>query len=612
MSTLQQDTDFEELLEFLRAVRGFDFTGYKRSSLRRRTIKRMQEVGIESYPDYLRRLQTDPDEFEALFNTILINVTSFFRDAEAWTLLGSQVVPELIGRTPDPIRIWSAGCASGQEAYSVAMLFAEALGASDINGRIKIYATDIDEEALTEGRHAAYDERAVQHVPDALRARYFDRVGNRYTIRSDLRRAVIFGRHNLAKDAPISRIDLLLCRNTLMYFSSALQARIMAAFHFALQPKGYLVLGKSEMMLSRSDRFEAFSLRRRVFRPLKPDERYDRSLAMESGRGTGDHRAAVAAALQGRAFEHAEIAQLVLDPERRLVVANRRARELFTIDDDDAGKPIQDFDLSYKPVELRSRIDEAEADGQPVVVREVNWAQDGAVRLWDVTIAPLTDGESPLGTLVAFVDVTRFRGLEQELERSRREVQAAYEELQSTVEELETTNEELQSTNEELETTNEELQSTNEELETMNEELQSTNEELETMNDELRMRSTELNRVNFFFETVLLSLEVAVIVTDAELHVQVWNNESENLWGLRSPEVVGQHLLNLDVGLPVGELRAPTRACLTGASAREELRLEAVNRRGRAITCAVTLLPLADGDEIRGVVILIESQAAQT
>jgi two-component system, chemotaxis family, CheB/CheR fusion protein len=332
---------------------------------------------------------------------------------------------------------------------------------------------------------------------------------------------------------------------------------------------------------------------------------------VESGRGTGDHRAAVTAALQGRAFEHADIAQLVLDPARRLVVANRHARELFGMGDGDAGRPIQDFDVSYMPIELRSRIDEAEAESKPVVAREVSWDRDGEARFWDVTVAPLSDTSGSLGTLVAFVDVTRYRGLEQELERSRREVQTAYEELQSTVEELETTNEELQSTNEELETTNEELQSTNEELETMNEELQSTNEELETINDELRMRSTELNRVNFFFETVLVSLEMAVIVADPELQVQVWNRESENLWGLRSSEVVGQYLLNLDIGLPVGELRAPARACLSGSSEREELQLDAINRRGRPVKCAVTVLPLADADEIRGVVVMIESEPAQ-
>jgi two-component system CheB/CheR fusion protein len=213
-----------------------------------------------------------------------------------------------------------------------------------------------------------------------------------------------------------------------------------------------------------------------------------------------------------------------------------------------------------------------------------------------------------LGMGITFVDVTDFHQLEEQLRRSQREVESAYEELQSTVEELETTNEELQSTNEELETTNEELQSTNEELETMNEELQSTNEELETMNEELRRRSLELNDVNVFFESVLLSVRVAVVVADQHLRVVVWNREAEDLWGLRGDEVQGQHLLNLDIGFPVDRLREPVRSCLSGESRRETFTTPATNRRGRPIETQVICTPLAREDGIQGVVILMEQQ----
>ena len=304
---------------------------------------------------------------------------------------------------------------------------------------------------------------------------------------------------------------------------------------------------------------------------------------MDSDRGTRDHRAAVAAALRGHAFEHSDTAQLLLGPDRRLVVANRRARELFRIADEDAGKSIQDLDVSDNPIELRSRIDEAEASGRAVLVNEVGWGQDGAQQLWDVTVAPLSDGESPQGTMVAFVEVTRYRGFDQELER----------------------------TNEQLQSTNEELQSTNDELATMNDELQCTNDELASTNDELRMRSAELQRVNVLFEAVLRSLEMGVIVADPELRVQVWNRESENLWGLRSSEVLGRHLFRLDVGLPVDELSGPARACLNGTSRREALHLGATDRRGRSIGCNITMLPLAEGDDVRGVVILVESRPAE-
>jgi two-component system, chemotaxis family, CheB/CheR fusion protein len=225
-------------------------------------------------------------------------------------------------------------------------------------------------------------------------------------------------------------------------------------------------------------------------------------------------------------------------------------------------------------------------------------------------ISPLhgADGTT-LGTAITFADTSRFRRLQDTLEHSKERLETAFEELQSTAEELETTNEELQSTNEELETTNEELQSTNEELETMNEELQSTNEELETMNDELRTRTDELNQVNAFLESILGSLQAGVVVTDRELRVQAWNDEATELWGLRSDEVHGQHLMNLDIGLQVESMMPLLRGVLSDSSEQREIVLEARNRRGRDILCRVTASPLlASTGEVRGAIIVMEEQ----
>ena len=215
------------------------------------------------------------------------------------------------------------------------------------------------------------------------------------------------------------------------------------------------------------------------------------------------------------------------------------------------------------------------------------------------------------GVAISFDDVTAFQHLRRELEKSNAELEGAYEELQSTNEELETTNEELQSTVEELETTNEELQSTNEELETMNEELQSTNEELTTINDELRRRSDELNDVNDFKEAVLASLRAGVVVLDTEIRVEVWNDKATDLWGIRDDEVRGMHFMMLDIGFPVQALAKPIRACLSGEAESETLSLEAINRRGKPITCEVTCTPMrrANGD-VRGVIVLMEESSA--
>lgn len=234
------DESFEALLRYVRDSRGFDFTGYKRTSLVRRVRHRMDQAGYKTFEEYLDVLQASSDEFVALFNTILINVTAFFRDPDAWDFVRSGVIPRMLAeRGPTyPIRVWSAGCASGQEAYTLAILPAESLGPESFRQRVKIDATDIDEEALAEARSASYDAKAVESVPPDLLARYFEQVNGRYVFHKDLRRAVIFGRNDLVKDAPISRVDLLVCRNTLMYLNAETQRNVLGRLHFALGHQG--------------------------------------------------------------------------------------------------------------------------------------------------------------------------------------------------------------------------------------------------------------------------------------------------------------------------------------------------------------------------------------
>ncbi len=294
-----------------------------------------------------------------------------------------------------------------------------------------------------------------------------------------------------------------------------------------------------------------------------------------------------------------------------LAIANARARVLFSINAKDVGRPLKDLEISYRPSELRALIEQAHAERRTVTLTGVERRfPDGEVQFLDVVVAPLLDdGQKPLGAAVSFIDVTRAMRLQDEVRRSQEEVQTANEELQSSNEELQTTNEELQSSNEELETTNEELQSTNEELETMNEELQSTNEELQTVNEELRTRSEELNHLNAFFSSVLGSLSAGAVVVNSNLDVLMWNHRAEDMWGLRADEVQGKGLLNLDIGLPVAELRTVIRPCLAGEIDRQEVLLDAVNRRGKKIKCRVTCTPLVAGSKKREGVILMMEEA---
>ncbi len=598
--------EFEALLAYLKQSRGFDFTAYKRTSLMRRVLVRMQTLGIHGFPAYLDYLQVDPEEFTRLFNTILINVTSFFRDSANWEYLRDQVLPGLVGATGavTPIRVWSAGCASGEEAYSAAILLAEAIGIEAFRERVKIYATDVDDEALNQARHAVYGPRTAEDIPAPLLEKYFDRQDDRYTFNKELRRSVIFGRHDLIQDAPISRVDLLICRNCLMYFNTEAQGRILGRFHFALVPHGVLFLGKAETLLAQSAMFEPVDVKRRLFAKT---ERHSEGRPLTFAT-PNEHEST--RRLRDAAGEVGPVAALVVDRDGVIVHANQQLRTMFGLSQRDIGRPLQDLELSYRPFELRSAIERAYADRRHTTSVEGRWTGPGGhIAFLELTVVPLLDHAGvPIGASVYFTDVSRQRRLQEEVQRASQDLETALEELQSTNEELETTNEELQSTVEELETTNEELQSTNEELETMNEELQSTNEELQTINDEARDRGDELGEVNGFLESILTSLRNAVAVVDRDLHVRKWSRRAEDMWGLRQDEALHKNFLNLDIGLPVDRLRVPIRACLARESEYMDVTLDAINRRGRPVKVRVSCTPLATGadDQPRGVILLME------
>lgn len=605
------DEAFEALLRYMRDSRGFDFTGYKRTSLMRRVRHRMDQAGYKTFEEYLDVLQASSDEFASLFNTILINVTAFFRDPEAWEFIAAEVIPRMLAeRGPDdPIRVWSAGCASGQEAYTLAMLLAEALGPESFRQRVKIYATDIDEEALSEARAATYDAKAVESVPADLLARYFEQVNGRYVFHKDLRRAVIFGRNDLVKDAPISRVDLLVCRNTLMYLNAETQRNVVGRLHFALAPQGTLFLGHAEMLLSHSDRFAPLNLKNRIFRKiagvLGGVDRYDPAAAFYERHGDMPGLTTV----RDLAFRASPVAQIVITGEDTVAMINQQAESIFGLSARDIGRLLRDLELSYRPVELRAYLEQAKVERRSTRIPDVKWQRPGAETVWfEIHVNPLIDAENGLlGVSIVFFDVTATRALLDKVVQTNRQLEAAYEELQSTNEELETTNEELQSTVEELETTNEELQSTNEELETMNEELQSTNDELHTINETLQERSVELDDAKNFLDSLINSVQLGMVVVDREMRVVVWNRGCEDLWGLRSDETRGNQLSGLDIGLPLDSVRPLIGNAFVDPDGSGETVVDAVNRRGRPARVRVvcTSFRSADGT-VGGALLLME------
>ncbi|MDF1506022.1 protein-glutamate O-methyltransferase CheR, partial [Roseisolibacter sp. H3M3-2] len=259
--------DVAALIAYLRRARGLDLSGYKRAGLLRRLGKRLRATGVDGFAAYARYLQTHPAEYARLLDTLLINVTAFFRDDLPWEYLRAEVLPRVLAQKEDgaPIRVWCAGCATGEEAYTLAMVLAESLGEDAFRERVKIYATDLDEAALLQARLGAYPLDAVAGIPAEQVERFFEQRGDQVAFRKDLRRVIIFGRNDLMQDAPISRIDLLACRNTLMYFDAPTQSRILARFHFALVEGGYLLLGRAETIQTHGTLFVPVDLRRRVF-----------------------------------------------------------------------------------------------------------------------------------------------------------------------------------------------------------------------------------------------------------------------------------------------------------------------------------------------------------
>ncbi|MFP4009679.1 MAG: CheR family methyltransferase [Spirulinaceae cyanobacterium] len=587
MSDRDEDQALESLLDYLRRVRGFDFTGYKRPSLKRRIHKRMEMHQIESFEEYCDYLQVHPEEFPILFNTILINVTGFFRDPDTWTYLREEIIPDILRQKNQttPIRVWTAGCASGEESYSIGMLLYEALGAEAFQNRVKIYATDIDQEALSQARQAIYSPKDIEDIPEDLRTKYLEPTQNDcYTLGHELRRAIIFGRHNLIDNAPISRLDLLVCRNTLMYFNAETQARILTRFHFALNENSALFLGKAEMLLGHTRLFTPLSLQHRIFKKVMPLNLRNRVLGLSSTHDSQmSDRISLNEQLQAAAFDTSPVAQIIIDAQGRLVLANRQAQTTFNLHSRQIGTLFQDLELSYRPTELRSLIDQAYRDRRTIIISNISRPlANNRFQNLEIQVSPLFNEQGTIiGVSLCFLDTTEKHQLESKLERS----------------------------NHELETTNEELQSTNEELETTNEELQSTNEELQAINEESRQRTQELNHINAFLNSILISFHSAIIVLDSNLNILSWNPEAENLWGLRADEVIGQNFLSLDINLPVYELSDPIQECLAGQDKPSEMTLNAVNRRGRNISCHISFNPLVNHDRERcGVILLMDAK----
>ncbi len=552
---MAKDVSLKDLLQELAEQRNFDFRGYKKTTLERRFRRRMFQLNLGNYEEYGEYIRKHPDEVNELLNTLLINVTEFFRDPPAWEILRHEILPQLLKRLKPghSFRVWSAGCASGEEPYSIAMLLAEHFGERIQDYDIKIYATDIDEEALNTARRGEYSLESVKRVRPEWRDKYFHGKGL-FRVNREIRRLVIFGRSNLAHDAPISHVDLLVCRNLLIYFDSELQKQILSRLHYALEPGGVLFLGKSESQLTNSQMFRRLNARWRIFQritnPPILDERTEAQPEVNQEPANGDNRGRQELEVIRQQYryllETLRIGVLSLGVDDVIVQNNASALILCGLQPTNlAGKRLTDTDVFIRIPDLALHLQATRLNNESSRF-QVHLKSGSDDRLGEITIRPVLDEEGRRsGTLIYIEDQT----VQEKLQTTVEELESTSEELQSANEELETTNEELQSTNEELETTNEELQSTNEELETTNEEPQSLNEELETTNQELEERSKELDQVNSVYAQTLEKIRLPVMLVNQENHIEFWNGMALRLFGFKTKPPVD---LALDQ-LPVSE-----------------------------------------------------------
>lgn len=641
--TENETKELELLLQKIFEERDMDFREYKKSSIKRRIRRRLEANNLTSYSEYMKLLDSNPDEYASLFDVLLINATEFFRDTEAFEILEKEVIPQIISRKKkgDPIRIWSAGCASGEETYSIGILLAEKLRGSIYDYQIKIYATDLDENSIIEARRGVYNANKLKNTDKEYIDRYFIKENGSYRISKAIRQVVIFGRHNLTMDAPISNLDLIICRNVLIYFNRDLQNKLIMKFHYALNKDGYIFFGKSESMLEGSKLFKPVDKKWRIFKK-SPD--IAAGLAVREEWRAAREKNLISRAiiepkieLSGMDFYTRSIIQnissgiIVIDRNNIITTWNRALEELWlTKAESTVGHNFFNIGLGERLPGIKERIDEITRENRNVKIEALEIIDcKGEKRFVNITLVPLIDPNDGLqGVIITINDVTEDKKRKDEIDKSNKEfkllnkkleianeglrsvneeLEAINEELKSSNEELEVTTEELQSTTEELETSNEELQSTNEELETTNEELNSTIEELDTTNEELRNMTEQLNSISIYNKTIVQSMDQSLIVLNRNGIITTWNPAAELMWGLNEEDTVGKSIFNFspELGIKVEEFRQKIRQVIENRTTYSESALERVLPSGEKRVIDLTITPLIDVmDKSAGTVLL--------
>jgi two-component system CheB/CheR fusion protein len=615
-----------KIMLLLRSKTGNDFTLYKQSTIRRRIERRMTVHSIEDTDIYARYLQEHPVEVQLLFKELLINVTSFFRDPEAFDVLKKDILPQRFEHKPEDyiFRIWVPGCATGEEVYSVAIIFREHMDAAGQEFKVQIYGTDIDEDAVATARSGVYPPNIVTDVSRERLGRFFVKGETGYRVKKDIREMVVYATQNVIKDPPFINLDLISCRNLLIYLGPELQSRLIPTFHYALKTGGVLFLSPSESVGSFTDLFKPINKKCKFFEAKKPIASI-RTL-MAGGLpwiGNRIERERDKAANKAEETNFAELAKRVLLESYAppSVVTDEKGNILYVHGDTgkylrpapgQASLNIVEMSLEGLQLELRTAIHNAAMKKTQVVCKDLPVKTDGGIRGVNLTVNPLTEPDAIPGLLIiSFQEAepqpqgktTRAKrpatsGSSKRVEELKQELVYTKENLQATIEELQAANEELKSTNEELQSTNEELQSTNEELETSKEELQSLNEELVTVNAELQAKIEQLAEIQNDMKNLLDNTNIGTIFLDENLVIKWFNRDAATVFRLAATDT-GRPLSDIKSNIEGGDLIAEARAVLDSLVPREKQ----VQKTGNE-WCLVRIVPYRTLDNvIEGIVL---------
>ncbi len=561
----------------LRAEVGHDFSQYKEKTLTRRIQRRMHVVQAESVPDYIAYLREHPDEHQQLFREVLIGVTEFFRDPNAFEALQSTAIPTLLGDkgAADTLRVWVGGCATGEEAYSIAIALKEAMDRRGKNNggapKVQIFATDIDDYAITAARAGRY-KAPLTGVSPERQERWFSRDGDDWCVTKAIREMCVFSPHSAIKDPPFSRMDLVSCRNLLIYLNGDLQQRLLGTFHYALQPGGYLLLGSSEGLGSSAKLFTVVDKSPRLYQRRKDSGAGRPALPTARSAGDGNPRPARSAMAPGAEDAIERGVRHALEPYVPACVVIDGSHDILRFSGDtgrylgpaSGAASLNLFALLHRGLRVAARtaVKQALADGKPIVQGGLSVIVGGQRQRLRLIATPLPDSEAGKRLCVLAFDELECGPAEADIDTAadsgadaasraavqglERELASTRAELQATVEQRATVDEEMKSANEEYQSVNEELQSANEELETSKEEMQSINEELQTVNAEMHSKNETLAHLNSDLQNLLDSTQIATLFLDTQLRVRNFTPAIVEVYHLRAG----------DLGRPLNEIAA--------------------------------------------------------